>query len=385
MVNGRYLGRRILLVSMLIVVASVLFTNNLSRQMAEEEQKNMEIWAEATRQLILADEGTDIDFVSTIIENNTTIPVYMTDSDGKILESRNVKHPVDDPRTLHGPIELRISEDTVQYIYYDDSNTLRMLRYVPYVQFALIFIFIAIAVWIMLTVQRSEQDRVWVGLSKETAHQLGTPISSLNAWRELLSERYPDDDLPVLMQKDIDRLHTIADRFSKIGSEPELQPTDAAGVVEEAVNYMRLRVPKRVEIEMELKTKESMLSGRSSSEGRASYIVPLNAPLFEWVIENLIKNAVDATGGAGKIQITLCATLDGMTVDISDSGKGMDKRTQRRIFQAGFTTKQRGWGLGLTLSKRVIEDYHGGKLFLKSSKPGVGTTFRIVLKNAENG
>lgn len=384
MTNGKFLGRWILLVAMLIVVVSVLFTNNLSRQMAEEEQKNMAIWAEATQQLILADEDTDIDFVSTIIENNTTIPVYMTDSNGNVLESRNVKHPVDDPRTLNGPIELRISEDTVQYIYYDESNTLRLLRYVPYLQFTLIFIFIAIAVWMLLTVQRSEQDRVWVGLSKETAHQLGTPISSLNAWYELLSERYPNDDLFPLMQKDINRLHTIADRFSKIGSDPELQPTDAAGVVEDAVNYMRSRVPKRVKIETERKAVGNRTDEVSSS-GNDAYIVPLNAPLFEWVIENLIKNAVDAIGGEGKIRIAMWATADEMTVDVSDTGKGMDKHTQRRVFQAGFTTKQRGWGLGLTLSKRVIEDYHRGKLFLKGTKPGAGTTFRIVLKKSENG
>lgn len=365
--NGRKIGSLVLVLSLVIVAASVLFTNNLARQLAQEEQKNVEVWAEATRQLILADEDTDIDFVTSIIENNTTIPVYMVDEDGKILVCRNVEQPVDDPRTLSGPIELRISPDNVQYIYYDESNLLRQLRYVPYIQFALIFIFIAIAVVMMLTAQRSEQNRVWVGLSKETAHQLGTPISSLNAWQELLSERYPNDELIPQMKTDIDRLHTIADRFSKIGSEPELQETDIVQPLRDTINYMRSRVSKKVEIVAMLPSEECLLM--------------LNVPLFEWVIENLIKNAVDAMSGVGKITIDMQQKEEGeVWIDISDTGKGMDKHTLRRIFQAGFSTKQRGWGLGLPLSKRIIEEYHGGRLFVKNTKPGGGTTFRIVLK-----
>lgn len=365
--NGRKIGSLVLVLSLVIVAASVLFTNNLARQLAQEEQKNVEVWAEATRQLILADEDTDIDFVTSIIENNTTIPVYMVDEDGKILVCRNVEQPVDDPRTLSGPIELRISPNNVQYIYYDESNLLRQLRYVPYIQFALIFIFIAIAVVMMLTAQRSEQNRVWVGLSKETAHQLGTPISSLNAWQELLSERYPNDELIPQMKTDIDRLHTIADRFSKIGSEPELQETDIVQPLRDTINYMRSRVSKKVEIVAMLPSEECLLM--------------LNVPLFEWVIENLIKNAVDAMSGVGKITIDMQQKEEGeVWIDISDTGKGMDKHTLRRIFQAGFSTKQRGWGLGLPLSKRIIEEYHGGRLFVKSTKPGGGTTFRIVLK-----
>lgn len=365
--NGRKIGSLVLVLSLVIVAASVLFTNNLARQLAQEEQKNVEVWAEATRQLILADEDTDIDFVTSIIENNTTIPVYMVDEDGKILVCRNVEQHVDDPRTLSGPIELRISPDNVQYIYYDESNLLRQLRYVPYIQFALIFIFIAIAVVMMLTAQRSEQNRVWVGLSKETAHQLGTPISSLNAWQELLSERYPNDELIPQMKTDIDRLHTIADRFSKIGSEPELQETDIVQPLRDTINYMRSRVSKKVEIVAMLPSEECLRM--------------LNVPLFEWVIENLIKNAVDAMSGVGKITIDMQQKEEGeVWIDISDTGKGMDKHTLRRIFQAGFSTKQRGWGLGLPLSKRIIEEYHGGRLFVKNTKPGGGTTFRIVLK-----
>ncbi|MGN0236349.1 MAG: sensor histidine kinase [Paludibacteraceae bacterium] len=371
--SGRYIGSWVLVIALAFVVVSVLFTNNLSRQLALEEQKNVAIWAEATRQLIIADEETDINFVSSIIEKNTNIPVYITDVDGNILLSRNVKKPVDDPRTLFGPIELRITEDNVQYIYYDESNLLRLLRYVPYLQFLLIFIFITIAVWMLLTAQRGEQDRLWAGLSKETAHQLGTPISSLNAWQQLLAERYPDDDLIPQMRADINRLSTIADRFSKIGSEPELRESDVIRTLTETVDYMRTRVSSKVQIEMSVRTSQPAL------------LVVQNVQLLEWVVENLIKNAVDAMGGAGKITIRLQEEPEEVVIDVCDNGKGMDKHTQRRIFQAGFTTKQRGWGLGLTLSKRIIEEYHRGKLFVKSSKPGVGTTFRIVLKKTENG
>lgn len=370
--NGRFIGRWILLIALALVVVSVLFTNNLARQLAVEEQKNVAIWAEATRQLILADEDTDINFVSSIIEKNTNIPVYMTDAEGNILLSRNVEKPVEDPRTLNGPIELRISDDNVQYIYYDESNLLRLLRYVPYLQFLLIFIFISIAVWMLLTAQRGEQDRLWAGLSKETAHQLGTPISSLNAWQQLLADRYPDDDLIPQMRSDIDRLNTIADRFSKIGSEPELQAADLLHTIQDVTDYMRTRVSNKVDISLHTQVLHNPL------------MIVQNVPLLEWVVENLIKNAVDAMSGAGQITIDLQEETDNVLIDVTDTGRGMDKHTQRRIFQAGFTTKQRGWGLGLPLSKRIIEEYHSGKLFVKHSKVGVGTTFRIVLKKPED-
>ncbi len=369
--NTQNIGSLVLLVMLVIVAASVLFTNNLTKQLAQEEKQNMAIWAEATRQLILADEDTDIDFISTIIENNTTIPVYMTDADGQVLSCRNVEKPVSDPRTLDGPIVLCVAPGTYQYIYYDQSNLLRQLHYVPYIQFALIFIFIAIAIGMLLTAQHSEQNRLWVGLSKETAHQLGTPISSLNAWQQLLSERYPDDDLIPQMEKDIDRLRTIADRFSKIGSEPEIQQADIVAVVQDSVAYMRTRISNKITLEAHLPETPCYLQ--------------LSKPLIEWVIENLIKNAVDAMGGqAGKITLTLLSYDNEVRLDIADTGKGMDKRTQRRIFQPGFTTKKRGWGLGLPLAKRIIEQYHGGKLTLQSSKINEGTTFRIALKKGKD-
>jgi signal transduction histidine kinase len=223
----------------------------------------------------------------------------------------------------------------------------------------------------MLTAQRSEQNRLWVGLSKETAHQLGTPISSLNAWQQLLADKYPEDEYVPQMKRDIERLQMIADRFQKIGSEPDLQAQDVVPVVESAVSYMRLRISNRVTID-------------DSSLKNVERVVMLNAPLLRWVIENLLKNAVDAISGEGTISLQIHENEHDVMLDISDTGKGIDSAAQRRIFEPGFTSKERGWGLGLPLAKRIVEQYHGGKLILKSSQLGIGTTFRILLKKPEN-
>ena len=368
--SNRQLGTLVLVIAMIIVAISVLFTNNLARSLQAEEQKNMAVWADATQQLIVADDEANIDFYLSIIEKNTTIPVYISDEAGNVLSSRNVpegKHGVG----KHGPIELKIDESTTQYITWDDSSLLTRLRYVPYAQFALIFIFIAIAVITMLTGQRSEENRLWVGLSKETAHQLGTPISSLNAWQQLLADKYPTDEYVPQMKGDIERLQMIADRFQKIGSEPDLQPENLIPVVENAVVYMRARMSGRVQIN------DRCLQG-------VNRVVLLNAPLLQWVIENILKNAVDAISGDGTITFQLHENEHDVMLDITDTGKGMDTNTQRRIFEPGFTSKQRGWGLGLPLAKRIVEQYHGGKLLLKSTQVGVGTTFRIILKKPEN-
>ena len=356
---------------MIIVAISVLFTNNLAHSLQAEEEKNMAIWAEATQQLIVADDDADIDFYMSIIEKNTTIPVYICDKDGNVLSSRNVQKG---KRGVgkHGPIELKIDEQTTQYLFWDDSHLLTRLRYVPYAQFALIFIFIAIAVITMLTGQRSEENRLWVGLSKETAHQLGTPISSLNAWQQLLADKYPNDEYVPQMKRDIDRLQMIADRFQKIGSEPSLEEGDLIPVVQNAVAYMRARISNRITID------DSCLNNIQRT-------VLLNAPLLQWVIENLTKNAVDAISGEGSITFQIHENEHDVMLDVTDTGKGIDNKTQRRIFEPGFTSKDRGWGLGLPLAKRIVEQYHGGKLLLKSSQLGVGTTFRIVLKKPENG
>ena len=364
-------GSLFLSIALLIVIVSVLFTNNLARQLQQEEQRHVETWAEATRQLILADESTDLNFLMTIIEGNTTIPVYMTDADGKVIDSRNVRHPVADPRTLNGPIELRISDDIVQYIYYDESLMLTRLRFFPYIEFGIIFLFVLIAVVTLYTGQRSEQNRVWVGLSKETAHQLGTPISSLNAWQELLSSRYPEDDLIPQMRLDIDRLQVIAERFSKVGSEPELETTNLYQLVTETADYMRTRISSKVEVMTECQAQ--------------SVLADVSKPLVSWVLENLIKNAIDAMDGRGRITLQLSEDEDHLLLDISDTGRGIDRSLYRTVFRPGYTSKARGWGLGLSLSQRIIQDYHRGRLFIKQSMPGVGTTFRIVFEKAKNG
>ena len=374
--SNRQIATTVLVIAMFIVAISVLFTNNLARSLQAEEQKNMSIWVDATRQIIVAENDADIDFYMSVIEKNNTIPVYICDKDGQVLSSRNIKPTANSQELIaknhHGPIELKIDENTTQYIYWDDSSLLTRLRYVPYAQFALIFIFIAVAVIAMLTGQRSEENRLWVGLSKETAHQLGTPISSLNAWQQLLADAYPNDEYLPQMKRDIERLQMIADRFQKIGSEPALEPQNIVPVIQNAITYMRARTSNRVTID------DSCLEG-------VSRIVMLNAPLMQWVIENLLKNAVDAISGKGSITFQIHENEHDVMLDIADTGKGIDAKTQRRIFEPGFTSKDRGWGLGLPLAKRIVEQYHGGKLILKSSQLGVGTTFRIVLKKPENG
>ena len=368
--TNRRIGTTVLVIAMIIVAISVLFTNNLARSLQAEEEKNMAVWAEAERQIASADENTDIDFCWSIIEQNTTIPVCILDADGKVLNFRNVKESKAG-KLKHGPIELKIDEANTLYIYWDDSNLLTRLRYVPYAQFALIFIFMVIALITMLTGHRSEQNRLWVGLSKETAHQLGTPISSLNAWQQLLAETYPNDEYVPQMKKDIERLQTIADRFQKIGSEPTLQAQNLIPVVQNAVVYMRARTSSRIEI-------------NDDALRDVERTVQLNAPLMQWVIENLLKNSVDAISGQGSITLQIHENEHDVMLDITDTGKGIEKKSQRRIFEPGFTSKDRGWGLGLPLAKRIVEQYHGGKLILKHSQPGVGTTFRIVLKKPEN-
>jgi signal transduction histidine kinase len=238
---------------------------------------------------------------------------------------------------------------------------------VPYAQFALIFIFIAIAVITMLTGQRSEENRLWVGLSKETAHQLGTPISSLNAWQQLLADKYQDDEYVPQMKRDIDRLQMIADRFQKIGSEPALQPANLIPVIQNAVGYMRARTSSRITID------DSCLTGVERT-------VMLNAPLMQWVVENMLKNAVDAMEGAGVITLTLFETDQQVSIEVQDTGKGIKKKDLQSVFTPGFTTKKRGWGLGLSLAKRIVEEYHKGRIFVKQSEVGKGTTFRIEMK-----
>ena len=366
-----------ILVAIAIVVVSTLFTNRLAKSLATEEQKKVEIWAEATHQSIIADENTDITFISSIIQGNTTIPVILTDTSNNVLSSLNIIEPktnIDDfyvseisKFSANKPrIKIKI-DNTVEYLYYDDSSFVKQLYYFPYIQLGVIIIFLLVAFFAFSGTKKAEQNQVWVGLSKETAHQLGTPISSLLAWVDLLKMRHKEDKLIVEMEKDVNRLRIIAERFSKIGSKPDLQIVSLNETLLNSVQYMTNRSSQKVAINCHLPEDEHLF-------------IKLNVPLFEWVIENLCKNAIDAMDGVGRIDIHVLLKNEEVYIDVKDTGKGMDKRKFKVIFTPGFTTKKRGWGLGLSLAKRIIEEYHGGKIFVKQSELNVGTVFRIILK-----
>lgn len=370
----------ILTILLIIVVLSVSFTTRLANKFAEEEYRKIELWAEATRQLIMADEDDNIDLILSVMEGNTTIPVYMVDSAHQLLLSRNVREPkhnkeafyqqrINNLRLSQEPIVVQVNEEVTQYIYYEDSILLRRLYWFPYVQLAVIIAFIAIAVIALIMAQRSEQNSLWVGLSKETAHQLGTPISSLNAWNELLKATYPNDALLPQMDEDIRRLQMIAERFSKIGSQPTLNQEALLPIVQSAMEYMRVRTSNKITYRL---------------HGDTDCQVMVCKPLFEWVIENLCKNAIDSMEGKGEITLSLTKQENKVHLDITDTGKGIDRRHFKTIFKPGYTSKKRGWGLGLSLAKRIIEDYHRGKLFVKQSQIGVGSTFRITLEQAKD-
>lgn len=362
-----------------IVVISTLFTNRLANELALEEQKKIEIWAEATRQLISSDENVlSSNFLLQILEGNTTIPVIIVDQNDNMELARNFDEPsknveeyykkrIQYLKNKRPPIEIKIDDKTTQYIYYDDSFLLTQLFYFPYIQLGIIIVFLFIAFLAFSSTKKAEQNRVWVGLSKETAHQLGTPISSLLAWVDLLKERNKDEKLIHEMAKDVNRLGIIAERFSKIGSAPDLNLVSLNETLDNAVQYITNRTSNKVVISCKY------------PDNNPSF-VKLNVPLFEWVIENLCKNAIDAMDGTGNIDIQVRVKDSDLIIDVKDSGKGLERNKFKTIFNPGFTTKKRGWGLGLSLVKRIIEEYHGGKIYVKQSEINVGTTFRILLK-----
>lgn len=357
--------------TLIIVSVSFVYIDRLVHQLQEEETRKVHLWAEATEQLIRAEEGADLNLILSIIEGNTTIPVYMLDAKGQVVDSRNVGHPADDPTKLNGPIELRVEDSGVAYmyyIYYDESTLLTRLRVFPYMEFGIILLLVVVAIMSLYTVQKAEQNSVWVGLSKETAHQLGTPISSLMAWQELLEARYPHDEHIPELRQDVNRLKMIAERFSKIGSEPELKESDMCAALERVIQYMRTRISDKVVVNLSVPT--------------TPCLVRMSEPLFAWVVENLMKNAVDAMEGRGEIHLLLQRVNHRLVLDITDTGKGIERSRFRTVFRPGYTSKQRGWGLGLSLSKRIIEDYHGGHLFILQSEIGRGTTFRITMEDA---
>jgi len=370
------------IVATLLTIASTLFSNKLAKDLANEERKKIELWAEAVRLFTTETEGdvqTDYALMLKVIEGNTNIPVILVDQDKNIIEYNNLNISTkDEPDEIeaktrkiidkHKFIEVKLSDKISQYVYYDDSSLLKKLTYFPFIQLMVMFIFLILTIYALNTSKRAEQDRVWVGLSKETAHQLGTPISSLMAWVELLKLKDIDEKLLTEMGKDTQRLKTIAERFSKIGSKPDPMPEEIRPALENAVNYIRNRSSKKIIITTNLPSEEVR--------------VYLNIPLFEWVIENLCKNAIDAMDATGKIIISVIPDGKHLIIDVSDTGKGIAKPNFKNVFKPGFTTKARGWGLGLSLVKRIIEENHNGKIFIKNSEIGKGTTFRIILKRA---
>ena len=419
-----YLTRVVLIIiAFVMVLFSALFSTHLAARLRSEEQKRMEIWAEATRRLITAQPNEELDFYLTIIENNTTIPVYMTNADGECILSRNVpegadiQRKADKLRESQEPIEVRVGRGVVQYIYYEDSTLLTLLTWFPYINLGVVLLFMAVALLFVFTMQEAEQDRVWAGLSKETAHQLGTPISSLNAWQEILRSTYPDDKLIPEMDADLRRLTIIADRFSKVGSTPELVPTDISAVLQDTVNYMRKRTSDKISFYL-LSSRGNAPESPSIAEGDAAAqgvfrgtvpptivgrggersegseefslgikkegLVMANPALLSWVIENLLRNAVDAMDGSGRITITLSQSPNRTYIDVSDTGKGIPRRDWHRVFMPGYTTKERGWGMGLSLSRRIINTYHHGRITVlrSSTSAPTGTTFRIELNGA---
>lgn len=378
----RTYGKFMFITTAAAVVAVFIYVSaGLVKDLSTQERQRMEIWADATREIVASvdsESGVDIDFLSRIIESNTTIPVLLTDDSGRILGSRNIPLP-DDPEQTNlilenklkklaqttNVIEIVIAPGMSQYLYYEDSTLLKRLSYYPYVVLVVMIAFVVVVYFAMLTTKRAEQNKVWVGLSKETAHQLGTPISSLMAWMELLPEMGVDQTTVDEMNKDVNRLSTIASRFSKIGSVPQMECTDLNATVANAAGYMSTRISKRI-----------ALSFTPCSDPLP---VKISAPLFEWVMENLIKNAVDAMDGAGSIDITTGKENHIGWVEIADTGKGIPRKNFNTVFNPGYTTKKRGWGLGLTLARRIIRQYHRGTIYVKSSTIGVGTTFRITL------
>jgi signal transduction histidine kinase len=376
----------LVITAVVIAVVSLVVFHFLINDLSKEERSRMSVWAEAMHSLNAADETTDLNLVLKVINENNTIPVIVLDAEGKLQVFRNVDIKADNyadslkvvsslaRQWLQSGRMIKLSADKHNnsefiLVCYDESTMLKRLAMYPYVLLGVVLLFVFIAIFILLVSKRAEQNKVWIGLSKETAHQLGTPISSLMAWIEILKEQYPNDALIPEMDKDVKRLQLISERFSKIGSLPEPVPTNLKEVLEHVIEYMDRRTSHGVVFVRDFPDKDVWLK--------------MNASLFEWVIENLCKNAVDAmSGGPGTITVRIVEEDNKICVEVSDTGKGIKKKNMSHVFRPGFTTKQRGWGLGLSLAKRIIEDYHKGKIFVKWSEVNKGTTFRVELREA---
>lgn len=368
----------LLILALLIGAGSLWYTNQLVIKLQEEEKKKIEIWAKATKSLSSLSLDADYKFQLEIIQNNTTIPAILTSEKieepsiinldlERLHDTAYIKSQIAEMKAQHAPIEINFAENEKNFIYYKDSTILTQLKYYPYFQLLVIALFLFVSYLAFSTSRKAEQNQVWVGMAKETAHQLGTPLSSLIAWLEIIKGKSPDDEFVIELEKDVQRLSTITDRFSKIGSAPALKKENLTTVIENAIGYIRTRSSSKVIF---------------SLENAQQYDVeaPLNIALFDWVLENIFKNAIDAMSGEGNIHVKITDQQQFAYIDISDTGKGIPKSKYKDVFKPGFTSKSRGWGLGLSLSKRIVEEYHEGQIFVKSSELNKGTTFRIVLK-----
>jgi len=369
----------LLFIALIIGISSFVITNNLTKKLSIEERKKVELWALGMRQLSSLDnEEKDYTFILEVIKNNETVPVILTDKEGQIISSRNLDvNKENDAKYLakqlekmkkdNDPIEIILLDGNKNFIYYKESILLTRLFYFPIIQFGVILLFLFVSYLAFSSSRKAEQNQVWVGMSKETAHQLGTPTSSLLASLELLKLKNVDNKIVTEFEKDVHRLEIITERFSKIGSKPKLTKQDVLGVLTNAVKYIKARSSQKVNFNFNFSENDKIL-------------LPFNNSLFEWVIENLCKNAIDSMEGQGNITINIDDRIQYLFIDIIDDGKGIAKSKYKTIFQPGYTTKQRGWGLGLSLSKRIIEIYHEGKIFVNFSEIDKGTNMRIVLK-----
>lgn len=374
----RYVKSLLIFIAAIIAGASLYISDRLVSDLKTEELNKMRVWAEAMRSLNNADENTDLNLVLTVLNSNNSIPVVVLDAKGGVNSHRNINIPaagdslgvilqtVTDMRGGNNIIRIDMGDGDYLDVCYSDSIILKRLSYYPYIQLIVVLLFFVICLVAIVSSKRAEQNKVWVGLSKETAHQLGTPISSLMAWQEVLREKYPDEELLPEMGKDIDRLQLVAERFSKIGSMPEPISVDLLDVIDRTVDYFRHRTSQKVEIVCKYP--------------RRPLLVRMNAPLIEWVLENLCKNAIDAMNGEGRITFTVSQDKNKAYVEVSDTGRGIAKSRYKTVFEPGYTTKKRGWGLGLSLAKRIMEQYHDGRIYVKHSELGKGTIFKMELR-----
>lgn len=373
------------LVAIAIVTGTIFYSNYLARKIAFDEREKVDVWVQSLKTRAETTEQSALDLTNSITNHNTDIPIVETDEmdrptgvflnlDSNLIkqDSTYLRRMVEKYKAQRAPISLEISKDPllVNKYYYGDSVLLQEVRYYPLIQLFIVALFILITLITLTTRHKSAQNQVWAGMAKETAHQLGTPLSSLQGWVEILKELPGSEKIALEMSKDVDRLKLVSDRFGKIGSKPQLEPRDLVAQIEEMVTYVRRRAPEKVQFIVDT-------GGETTMEAKIS------GPLFDWVIENLLKNALDAMDGQGSITVTIRQHDHHVYVDVADTGKGISKQNISRVFKPGFTTKKRGWGLGLTLSRRIMEQYHNGQLFVKHAEAGKGTTFRIVLAKHE--